>query len=403
MSTNDIFVDECGYTGPDLLNQEQPVFVLASLNVSEQEASDMKKKFFERVQARELKHSALSKRPAQQKMVLSFLHTLAPRTTTYKVSVAHKRYVLVAKLIDLVVEPLMHDQGINVYDRGTNIAMANVYFYCLPAFMGQIAFDGLLTSFQEVTIHRTKPTYDRLIEQINEGLKGREEVQELLSAVKVGLLSFGNTIFEYLDARAFDIAVSLTLELMDRWHQDIQRPLVLIHDKSSDMAAAKGFWDALVNPTNEPMIAGYDRRRMSFPIPVERTLAQDSHEWAGLQLADVLAGAMTRACKWVIGGEDPRDCYGRELWVVIQDVVEANFVWPSKDVTPADLGTTGANAMDPNEAISRILRKQRSHPSKLPDPHVSRVSIMADPKKGSDLADTTSDAGYGKPPGQLSG
>jgi hypothetical protein len=38
MATVELFLDESGYTGPDLIDAEQPVFTLASTNVGEAEA-----------------------------------------------------------------------------------------------------------------------------------------------------------------------------------------------------------------------------------------------------------------------------------------------------------------------------------------------------------------------------
>ena len=41
MAIAELFVDESGYTGPDLIGQEQPVFTLASTNVREAEARSL--------------------------------------------------------------------------------------------------------------------------------------------------------------------------------------------------------------------------------------------------------------------------------------------------------------------------------------------------------------------------
>jgi hypothetical protein len=34
----DVFLDEAGYTGPDLINAEQPMYILASTIIDEKEA-----------------------------------------------------------------------------------------------------------------------------------------------------------------------------------------------------------------------------------------------------------------------------------------------------------------------------------------------------------------------------
>lgn len=75
MTTN-IFLDESGYTGYDLVHEGQPAFVIATLNLEENMCLELKNQFFGDVNAKELKHSRLAKRPQQQLMVLHFLRYL---------------------------------------------------------------------------------------------------------------------------------------------------------------------------------------------------------------------------------------------------------------------------------------------------------------------------------------
>jgi hypothetical protein len=41
-----IYLDETGYTGRNIMNPEQPVHVLASTNMSNEEAAELKQRFF---------------------------------------------------------------------------------------------------------------------------------------------------------------------------------------------------------------------------------------------------------------------------------------------------------------------------------------------------------------------
>jgi hypothetical protein len=86
-----IFVDECGWTGQDLLNLEQPVLALATLRCGERDCREMKDSFFARVKSAELKHVSLAKRPSQQRMVLKFLDHLSARREVVKLCIAHKK------------------------------------------------------------------------------------------------------------------------------------------------------------------------------------------------------------------------------------------------------------------------------------------------------------------------
>ena len=57
MKTN-IFLDESGYTGHDLVNERQPAFVVATLCLEEDECQELKQKFFSDIHAKELKHAS---------------------------------------------------------------------------------------------------------------------------------------------------------------------------------------------------------------------------------------------------------------------------------------------------------------------------------------------------------
>ena len=119
---NRLFIDECGYTGEDLFNEDQPVFVLASFWLAEEYCVDLKHKYFSKVKAKELKHSRLSRYPAQQNMVIDFLRDIAKESDSVKFAIANKHYVLVTKIVDLLIEPMAYEDGLDFYQDGLNIA-----------------------------------------------------------------------------------------------------------------------------------------------------------------------------------------------------------------------------------------------------------------------------------------
>jgi hypothetical protein len=120
-----IFLDECGYTGEDLADLDQPVFVVGSHDLSEDEAGVLKQTYFAGVKADELKHSSLQRRAGHQAAVIEFLSHVLP-TDRARLSMAHKQYALVPKIVDLLIEPVMYRDGIDLYDRGGNEALSNV-------------------------------------------------------------------------------------------------------------------------------------------------------------------------------------------------------------------------------------------------------------------------------------
>src|SRR6266849_4730432 len=122
----EIFIDESGYTGEHQLDPAQPIFVLSSINLGDEAAAELHAKHFTGMQAKELKHSRLAKRPSGQQRILDFIRNLTSMNAGDGVPVAtafaaHKKFQLLTLLVDLWVEPAMRKDGIDMYERGGNV------------------------------------------------------------------------------------------------------------------------------------------------------------------------------------------------------------------------------------------------------------------------------------------
>lgn len=354
MST--IFLDECGYTGSNLLDLEQPIFSLASLNCPEETCKEIKQSFFSKVQAQELKYTQLSKRPYQQKMLLEFFHELSKNRELVKFFIAHKKYVLVTKMVEIIVEPAAYNDGIDLYDRGGNIALSNLLYYVLPSIGGIDFYESLLKRFQDMMKNRTPKSYHNFFELIFQE-NYPESLNQVLAFFKVGYFKLGTEILNTQDN--LNIAVACTLSLMSDWRKDISDDITLIHDASSEMAKNSDIWDALVNPYLLPIELGYDCRKFSLPIGVKETCQKNSKDWAGLQLADLLAGGVTQYIKWFSEGENADNEFCKKLAETQLFDSIPQFIWPENKFTPQELGTTGDNATSPIDHFAQILMESQ--------------------------------------------
>lgn len=364
MSVPVIFMDESGFTGQDLFNPDQPVFVLATIFLSEEESQAIKADHFRAVQARELKHSELCKRPRSRAMVLSFLRRAVKRPEIIRFSVLHKRYDLVGQMVDWLVETRMHDVGLNLYERGGHIGLTNLLYYCLRTFGGLDLFGDLLKRFQDMMRFRSRESFDAffgpLYERYGQGEKLDEVTTYLLGFCvhpRGGLSpEFGFRQLQALPSNPFAGHVTCALALMGKWKPHHAQPVTVISDASSAMVKERDIWNALVSPSLPPALVGYAGRIVSFPLMVKETRFESSYGWAGLQLADVLAGAMASRLRWYINGRDPDDSYGAALSEIDWVVFDTHAVWPSDDVTPEETGSIGEDGDDPIEHAARVLR-----------------------------------------------
>jgi hypothetical protein len=205
---------------------------------------------------------------------------------------------------------------------------------------------------------RTESSYDEFFKPLFEK-KYSKELDELLVFIKYAHIKLGYEFIKDLPLNMLDVGLSYALNLMALWRTETSEDIYLIHDRSSAMSKQEAIWKALVDPGVPPMVVGYDRRKMTYPIAVHETRFENSENYAGLQLADVLAGALTYYGKWLADSKTPSDEYGVKLNKIFLDMDIDQMIWPSPNVTPADLRTTGENAEDPIAHVQEIIEKSK--------------------------------------------
>jgi len=354
-----IFIDECGYTGEDLFNMEQPVFTLSSIYLSEDVCEELKQRHFSKVKARELKHSQLVRNPSQQDMIINFLREISKNSEIVKFAIAHKRYVLVTKIVDLIIEPMAYDDGMNFYEKGLNIAFSNMLYYLSKSIASEKFFQNMIFAFQTMIRKRTFKAYNAFFRLFFE-YEFPEIIDDFFVFLKASHLRYGTEILTSIPKDSLEIAFAEAFTLVAEWSKTISGNIIIVHDKSSGMAKKKELWDRVLHPDIPPKVVGYDSRKMYFPIRVEKTDFRNSKDLAGLQLVDILAGAMTRCMKWKSEGQQDGDDYAKELFSFLPECFGGHMIWPSPCVTPEDLGTTGDNAADPIEHFIQIIKGSRS-------------------------------------------
>src|SRR6202521_4944618 len=102
----EVFLDEAGYTGPDLINEEQPVFILASTIVDTLEARALLDFCFDKPQS-EVKYVKRAKSNRGRSQILEFFRALKVDFHRVAFFSFHKEYLLLTNLIDFWLEPMM--------------------------------------------------------------------------------------------------------------------------------------------------------------------------------------------------------------------------------------------------------------------------------------------------------
>lgn len=350
----EISIDESGYTGEHLLDPAQPIFVLSSINLDDAVTAELLVKHFNGVQAKELKHSQLAKRFKGQRRILDFIRNLASMNTAGGIPIAttfaaHKKFQLLTLLVDLWVEPAMHKDGLDLYERGGNLGFSNMAF-CVMGLAPQF-LDDLLLRFELMMRERTPETYEKFWDFVYRAfydpslISPDPQVQEMIRSTIVCFLggerALGPPHLLRLPDHSLDVAFSTVALTANHWDGLAGQPLRFTLDESKYFAEAKWVWDALTRSDLPPAtFHGSGDTVIHFPLNVESTGTANSKMVRQLQFADIIAGATAAFCAGQID-EAVRSDYTKELADAGILKLAIGAIWPSTDVTPEEMGTSG--------------------------------------------------------------
>lgn len=156
-------IDESGYTGFDLLNADQRFQGASAIAINDDKAALLIKEHFPRLQAPELKYSALSRRVSNHPRILALMKDLLSDfdCVTY---VADKRFMLTLMFVDYSVEPYYYERGFDFYANGQNYAMASMLHMAGPTLLGKMEFAMLMEAFQRAMKAKTPRSLKQLVE-----------------------------------------------------------------------------------------------------------------------------------------------------------------------------------------------------------------------------------------------
>jgi hypothetical protein len=186
----ELFLDESGYTGSDLINRDQLMFILASTVIEDSEARRILSSSFGPLKA-EVKYSKKVKSAQGRRQVIEFLRALEVNKRKAAFFSFHKEYLLLVSLIDYWVEPSMREGGVNLYEKGGNIAYANVCYLTLGTCLGLDGRREFLRRFQVMTRDRSPFAFRNFCDSVREVRRKHRLVDQALGPLDFVIKQFG--------------------------------------------------------------------------------------------------------------------------------------------------------------------------------------------------------------------
>lgn len=351
----EIYFDEAGNTGAALLDPHQPVFVLASADFTHKESNELLD-LVRTAQTQEVKFTALKKSEAGKRRLIQFLRSPLLTPERVKVSITHKRYMAMCKAVDLIVETLAYQDGIDLYERGANIAIANLHYYVTPVLCGEDRFNSFLAAFVQMVRTPTPATKDAfftsawaLHENCTEPRHKSSFAPYLVAENKI------DDILDGVNYIALDPAIGSVFHQLTVWGMQLGQEFLAIHDESKPVAAEQATLAAMMQPDVSPTLIGYDRRKFEFPLRARKLDFADSRSLPQLQVVDLLAGAVSYFASTIARGT--RDELTEQLDQAEIERFTIHSLWPSPHVTPQMLGTEETGGVNPTDFMVDVLSK----------------------------------------------
>jgi len=359
MDARNVYLDEAGYTGTDLISKDQAIFALAGVSLPEDVAANLAARHFPDNKGRELRHQALYFRRKGRDQLLAFFEELGKIPNSASVVVMHKEASLVGLLIDTWMVPFAKEQGGNLYERGANIAMMNVTYITLGGLLGREGRREFLRQLQVMMRDRTVFAYETFLDSLYDVAKRAAatmpEMEEHFAGFWGLLQEFGIKYVWKLPKDLLDPADYAFLTTASHWHRIVKDPIVLVHDDSTAMSRKKEFWESVLAEDAPSAITGMDRRTVEYPLNATLRF-KDSKSTLQLQLADLVAGAAAVGWGLAAGSDVKHPDYAEALKdrQLLRPFV-AGGVWPTDDVTPKDMGTEGPIHLDGEDYIKKLV------------------------------------------------
>ena len=354
----EIAIDEAGQTGADLLNEDQPIFALASVRLSVRQAEELLS-IARTHQTQEIKFKSLKRNAAGKRRIANLVGSQKLTADTAKATFYHKRFMVTAKVVDILIESVLHQLGYDLYRNGANIALANLHFGCMPTLCGKDRTQKFLRRFIEMIRVRDTDTVDQFYSAADDlYVNSRtKEYAELLEPILVSRQIIDH-ILDGNDRNSLDPAIPAVVHHCMSWGEAIGGLFCVLHDESESALRGKADLEDLMSRGEPEDVVGYDRRKFVLPLRAREIKFVRSDADARIQVADLVASA---GAYWVAGcASAPRD---PKFWKKLDAANVGRFaidaIWPTEMITPAELGTEYDGGTNPVKAMADVFRARR--------------------------------------------
>lgn len=293
-----IYCDESGFSGNNLNDDGAPFFVFAGVLIDPEEAeavvSGVKRAC--RIQG-ELKGANLTKHAKGREAIGMVLDRCASRA---KVIVADKKFALAGKLFEYIFEPALSENSKFFYDAGFHKFIANMLYVAWRARAESAGM--LLKAFQESMRALDQKPLDVLQKAFGDDADTDSPQDLVLRFARANEAAIAEEMEGLGDENpagrwALDLSATCLDGLLASWGESLDGMRVICDASKPLQEMQDPFtWRVGYNGEKQYVEIGGRRKLLTYSL-AEPIAFRKSHEVPGLQLADVVASAISYAMR----------------------------------------------------------------------------------------------------------
>lgn len=142
-------MDESGFTGHNLLDPQQPFFVVASTDINEDDSESILKSSFPGYQGEEFKFQNIWGSNRGRIGLIELARQLSDLSDNIFVWVNDKKFVALTKILDHFIEPYIHNAGYDFYADGFCWKYSNYIHFGFEKFASPDLYESLIQAYQK--------------------------------------------------------------------------------------------------------------------------------------------------------------------------------------------------------------------------------------------------------------
>jgi Protein of unknown function (DUF3800) len=356
--TGFVYCDEAGFTGDNLLDSAQEVFVFAGVEMEPQRAQEVVDRTIRdfRLQGTELKGSRMLKSEQGRRAITSVLKTSAANARL----VSHlKKFALACKFFEYIFEPALAEQNSIFYGCGLHLFVGNLLWAMLRTrdASAESIFDEFSRFVRDGNVDALEKLFpgDGLLVNLESNplaaislfaMINRTAIQEEIE----GIRGDGSTPSWILDLTTTSLFSVL------RYWGEVHDDLEVFCDKSKPLETEIDILKAMIGRRDHLRMRMFGKEtQFTFNLVREPSLV-DSRQHPGVQIADVFASAVARGWQqWYRGQAGPTE---KDWLAITRDCLLDDNIWPDLELIDLHKRNGFVNSIVLLELAERSVKKE---------------------------------------------